>query len=193
MSYHTVADIFAANDEVRSRLVARVENLSEAQQEFRPGADAWSAAEIIEHLALIERRLTGLFNAMLKKIEGAGAEAQPRPMRPFSLDEFAEQARQKLDAPEGVRPRGGVRLADSLAQLRASRAALNALRPRVEAVDGASAIYPHPIFGPLNLYQWFAFIGVHEARHLRQIERLLEQMKSVPPTSIAECGFRIAD
>ena len=175
MSYHTVADIFAANDEVRGRLLARVESLDEARQNFRPGADAWSAAEIIEHLALIERRLTGLFNAMLKKIEGAGAEAQPRPMRPFSLDEFAAQARQKLNAPDETRPRGGGNLAAALAQLRASRAALNALQPRFKAVDGASATYPHPAFGPLNLYQWLAFVGAHEARHLAQIERVLAQ------------------
>jgi len=60
--------------------------------------------------------------------------------------------------------------------MRESRAALNALRPRVEAVDGASATYPHPAFGPLNLYQWLAFVGAHEARHLRQLERVLDSM-----------------
>jgi hypothetical protein len=178
MIYNTVADIFAANDEVRARLVERAESLSEAQQNFRPNEDAWTPAEIVEHLALIERRLTGLFKVMLKKIESEAGDMPPRPMRPFSLGEFAEQARQKLNAPEEMRPRG-LSLSDALAQLRESRAAVNALRPRVEAVDGASATYPHPAFGPLNLYQWLAFVGAHEARHLRQIEGLLEQMKSV--------------
>lgn len=174
MTYNTVADIFAANDEIRGRLVARAEGLDEAQQSFRAAEGAWSPAEIVEHLALIERRLTGLFQVMLKKLESEGAGTPP-PMRPFSLDEFAAQARQKFNAPDEARPRGA-RITDSLAQMRESRAALNALRPRVEAVDGASATYPHPAFGPLNLYQWLAFVGAHEARHLRQLERVLDSM-----------------
>jgi hypothetical protein len=180
MIFNSVADIYAANDDVRGRLVARVEGLDEAQQSFRPADDAWSAAEIVEHLALIEGRITNLFNVMLKKIESAAEPgAQPRPMQPFSLDEFAAQARQQFNAPDEVCPRGG-NLADALAQLRASRAALSALQPRFEAVDGASATYPHPAFGPLNLYQWLAFIGAHEARHLAQLERGLAQ---TPATS----------
>ncbi|HYY42055.1 MAG TPA: DinB family protein [Pyrinomonadaceae bacterium] len=178
MIYQNVADIFAANDAIRSRLSARAAELNEAQQNFRPTADAWSPAEIVEHLALIEGRLTKLFSMMLHKLESAATEAgaTARPMQPFSLDEFAGQARQRFNAPEEVRPSGGVKLADALAQLQASRAALNALRPRVEAVDGATATYQHPAFGALNLYQWLAFIGAHEERHLRQLERLLAQM-----------------
>ncbi|HEX8181115.1 MAG TPA: DinB family protein [Pyrinomonadaceae bacterium] len=181
MIYQNVADIFAANDAIRSRLSARAAELNEAQQNFRPTADAWSPAEIVEHLALIEGRLTKLFSMMLHKLESAAAAeggTTPRPMEPFSLDEFAAQAQQKFNAPEEVRPSGGVKLADALAQLQASRAALNALRPRVEAVDGAAAAYQHPAFGALNLYQWLAFIGAHEQRHLRQLERLLAQMDS---------------
>jgi hypothetical protein len=72
-----------------------------------------------------------------------------------------------------VRPRGGVAVADSLARLRESRAAFEALRPRIERADLSAATYPHPSFGPLNLYQWLAFVGIHEERHLNQIERLL--------------------
>jgi DNA repair protein RecO (recombination protein O) len=61
------------------------------------------------------------------------------------------------------------------AALREGRAALTALRPRVETVGvgAASARYPHPAFGPLNLYEWLAFVALHEERHRRQIERVL--------------------
>jgi hypothetical protein len=190
MIYNSVADILAANDEVRSRVVERAENLSAAQQSFRPGTSAWSPAEIVEHLSIIERNLVRVIGLMVKKTESEMAETgvPPRPMQPFSLDEFAAQARgQKFVAPEEVRPRGAS-VNDSLAQLRESRATLNALRPRLEAVDGTSATYPHPVFGPLNLYQWVAFIGVHEARHLRQLERVLASMNgaSAPETQAAD-------
>ena len=179
MLYSSVADIYRANEEVRARLVARVESLDEEAQNYRADAAAWTVAEILEHLAVLERRLAQLATMMVGKVEGvaaaggAAAGASPH-FKPFSLDEQAEQVRErKLVAPDEVRPRGGVALSDSLARLKESRTALEALRPRIERADLSAATYPHPAFGPLNLYQWLAFIGLHEERHLNQIERLL--------------------
>jgi hypothetical protein len=73
-----------------------------------------------------------------------------------------------------VKPRGQAALADSLAALRMTRTAIESLRPRLEAVDLTIAAYPHPYWGDLNLAQWLAFIGLHEARHLAQVKRLTE-------------------
>ncbi len=178
MIYNSIADIYAANDDVRRRLVERAEGLSETQLGYRAQEGAWSAAEIVEHLSIIERSLTRVIQMLLHKAESAGVEAGTSPpMQPFSLDEFAEQARtQKFVAPEEVRPRGDAALPDVLVKLSESRAALRALQPRLETTDGTLAQYPHPIFGPLNLYQWLAFIGLHEARHLRQLESVLAGM-----------------
>ncbi|HEX8069238.1 MAG TPA: DinB family protein [Pyrinomonadaceae bacterium] len=174
MIFNTVADIYAENDAVRGRLVARAEGLSEAQERWRAEAAAWTPAEIVEHLAIIEGNMVRLVTKLLGKAESAAGGTPAPPMPAFSLDEQAARARaQKFVAPEEIRPRGDVPLADSLAGLRASRAALHDLRPRVETADGTRAHYPHPFFGPLDLYQWLAFIGVHEQRHLDQLERLL--------------------
>ncbi len=179
MIYNSIADIYAANDDIRRRLVERVEGLRAAQLGYRAQAGAWSAGEIVEHLAIIEGKLGRAIQMMLHKAESAGAESggPPPPMQPFSLDEFAAQARaQKFVAPEELRPQGDAKLADVLVKLSESRAALRALQPRLETIDGTRAQYPHPIFGPLNLYQWLAFIGLHEARHLRQLEGVLAGM-----------------
>lgn len=35
----------------------------------------------------------------------------------------------------------------------------------------------HPLLGELDLYQWLIFVGQHEGRHKKQIERTL---KSIP-------------
>ena len=185
MHYASVEDIYRANEEVRARLVARVGSLDEEAQNFRADESAWTVAEIVEHLATLERRLSQLAAMMVGKVEsvaasagGTGAGDAPH-FKPFSLEEQVARAReQKFVAPEEVRPRGGVPVADSLARLRESRAAFEALRPRVERADLSAATYPHPAFGPLNFYQWLAFIGVHEQRHLNQIERLLEKRAS---------------
>jgi hypothetical protein len=196
--YQSIADIYAANDSVRRELIARVENLSEAQQTFRPAEGAWSIAEIIDHLSITEQNMVQLIGMLLKKSESAAAAkinagdsgnggaavagdggdaraSAPAPtFQPFSLDHFLEQVREvKLTAPERVRPGGNVTLADALTNLRRTRAALDAMRPRLETADLGAATYPHPAFGEFNSAQWLAFIGHHESRHLRQIENLM--------------------
>ena len=176
MNYTSVPQIFEVIDETRARLYRRVEGLSDEQVTARPRPDAWTAAEIIEHLSLIEDRLVKMMSMMLTKAEGAGARTSDAPveMKAFSLDEFVERARsEKYDAPEAVRPSGTVTLSDSLAKLRRSRETLHDLRPRIEATDLSKVTYPHPAFGPLNFYGWLAFIGIHEERHLKQAENLL--------------------
>jgi hypothetical protein len=191
--YQSIADIYAANDTVRRQLHARLENLSEAQQTFRPAADAWSIAEIIDHLSITEQDLTRLIGMLLKKSEGAPAAAEVNAgdghgdasgdaptaatapgFQPFSLDDFFEQVRDvKLTAPERVRPNAQVTLAEALAKLQGTRDAVEAMRPRIEAANLNAATYPHPAFGELNAAQWLAFIGQHESRHLRQIDNLM--------------------
>ncbi len=176
MAFNSVAEIYDSIDETRARLYQRAEALSEEQSAFQPTPDVWSAANIIEHLSLIEDMMIKLFNTLLQKSEASGgARDETQAFAPVSLDEFAEQARrEKFTAPETVRPGGQVSLAGSLAHLRASREQLRALLPRIEKIDGAKLQYPHPAFGPLNLYQWLAFIGAHEERHLRQLDKLLQ-------------------
>jgi hypothetical protein len=36
--------------------------------------------------------------------------------------------------------------------------------------------FPHPVLGPTNGYQWFLFIGSHEARHADQIRETARQL-----------------
>jgi hypothetical protein len=193
--YQSIADIYAANDTVRRELSARLENLSEAQQTFRPTAGAWSIAEIIDHLSITEQNMVQLIGMLITKSEGAataGAEAgdgkdgggdvggsgdaptAAPAFQPFSLDNYLEQVREvKLTAPERVRPGGKLTLAEALANLQRTRDAIEAMRPRIEAANLNAATYPHPAFGEFNAAQWLAFIGHHESRHLRQIENLM--------------------
>jgi hypothetical protein len=193
LNYESIADIYAANEAVRRKLYARVENLSAAQQTFRPTDDAWSIAEIMEHLSIIEGSMVKLIGTLLAKTEGTAAAASasaqdadnaaspaaavgsPRPFQPFSMEALADAVKdKKLEAPERVRPSGQVALADSLAALRDTRNTIESFRPRLEAADLSVAAYPHPYWGDLNLAQWLAFIGLHEGRHLAQIKRLME-------------------
>ena len=133
-------------------------------------------AELVEHLSITERRLARMLGMLIGKLEAEAAREEGSAFAPVTVAEYVERAgREKYTAPEEIRPKGAP-LADSLASLADSRAAVHALRPRVERVDGTLARFPHPAWGPLDLYQWLAFLGLHEQRHLAQIEALKEMM-----------------
>lgn len=176
MTFNSLSEIFTMIDETRARLLARVGSLSAEQEALRQSDDTWSVAQIVEHLSILEKRLVTLTNVMLMKAGTAGAKAASEDGRiePVSMDKIIERAsREKYQAPETVVPGGDVPVAVSLAAMRESREALHSLRPRLEAFDLSGMQYPHPAFGPLNLYEWLVMIGLHEGRHLQQIEAVL--------------------
>lgn len=176
--YNSVAEIYAEIDDTRARLVGAVEELTDEQLGFRPSPEKWTVAEIVEHLSITERRLARMLGTLVGKLEAEPAREEGSPFAPVSVAEHVERAsREKYTAPEEIRPKG-TPLPDSLARLRDSRAAIRDLRARVECVDGTRAQFPHPAWGPLDLYQWLAFLGLHEQRHLSQIEALKETMNA---------------
>jgi hypothetical protein len=82
-----------------------------------------------------------------------------------------------LKTPEGAKPNPDVDIAEALHGLATSR---EALRSAVAAADGvplAEIKHTHAVVGELDLYQWLIFVGHHEVRHRKQIERTL---KSIP-------------
>jgi hypothetical protein len=187
MVYESVTQLFELIDKTRNRVYERVAGLTDEQVFFRRSPNSWSIAELVEHMGLSERRLVKTFTKLIAQREEDGKVAGTAGgFKPFSLDQLvARAAVEKFEAPEGVRPRG-VHPAETLAEMRSSRQALEALRPRFESLDLNDATHPHPAFGPLNVYQWIAFIGLHERRHLEQIESIILS----PGFPSNNCGIR---
>lgn len=174
MEFNSIKEIFASIDQIRLKLVGAVSHLSDEAACFQPAPDKWSAALLIEHLAKTEEMLLGLTQKLLEKAEAENIASDGTITPPVSFAEIGQRAAgAKFEAPEAIRPVGAATLAESLAKLEESRRSLAALRPRLEAVDLSKVQFPHPAFGRMNLYYWLAFIGLHEARHLRQISDVL--------------------
>jgi len=84
--------------------------------------------------------------------------------------------RRRITAGDRVLPKGEMDAATALATLDTTRARL---RDLVVAHDGLSlgaVSHPHPAFGMMDGYQWFTFIGTHEARHAAQIREIGETL-----------------
>jgi len=172
MIYHSIADIFAANEQAQGKFLAAVSNLSDAQENFRPADGQWTIAEIAEHVGIVNDGFLRLAHKLLKEAEAAGnPPVADLNLGHTALDENGEQP-PPFRAPDRVHPQGGVRIADSLAKMRAALDGLAEIRSRLEAVGLSETSFPHPLFGPLNAYQWMILLGEHEDRHRGQIERL---------------------
>ncbi len=178
MIYNNVTEIFDVIDKTRNELDEKVSALTVDAQMFRLDETSWSVAQIVEHLAKVESGVVPLVHKLLKEAETGGAPSDGTLNPPISMVENAAKvADKKLAAPERIRPEGNTPLEDSLAKLEESRRAIRNLQPRIEAVDARNTAFPHRFFGNLNLYEWLAFIGLHEKRHLRQIENVLNEIK----------------
>ena len=179
MIYNSVAEIFEAIDKTRNELKQRVSSLTEEQKNSRSGENGWSVSEIVEHLATVESGVVRIAAKLLAKAEADGVKSDGTLNPPVS---FVEQTKsienRKLQAPERIHPQGAQSLSESLAKLDENRRALSEMRSRIEAVDSTATAFPHPFFGNLNLYEWLAMVGMHEARHLQQIEVILQANES---------------
>jgi hypothetical protein len=136
-----------------------------------PSPDSWSVAQVVEHLAVVERRVTALFRRTIAdgRIAAVGQETETSSqLEALNPNQFADRT-QKLVGPAAVSPTGTVDVDTAWAALQSAR---NDFRAAVADADGLALgqlTAPHPFFGALSLYQWIGFIGGHDARHARQI------------------------
>jgi hypothetical protein len=174
MTYHSVEEIFAAKEAVLRRLELLVSTLADPLLHLQPSSGAWSIEEIIEHVAIVESGLVQLLESLLKKAEMSSGNNPAAFSFKVDLDSAVERSRTvKFVTRDKFKPTGNVPVSESLGKLRDIQTQLLKLRPRLEVVDPARASFPHWTFGSLNLGQWLAFVGLHEERHLAQIEETL--------------------
>lgn len=159
----------------REELLRSVDGVSPHRLAGRVSEETWSAAEILEHLRLVELSVAKVITVRAEeaRMRGVGQESSETSVL-GTIDHFgiAEGATPMI-VPSIVRPEKNPDAGAALAGLATSRAALRA------AVDSANGLalgevkQVHRALGDLDLYQWIVFLGQHEARHTRQIERTL--------------------
>lgn len=175
-----VTDLLART---RDEVLAAWQALPPDTRERRPAPDRWTAAEVLEHLRMVEAGSAALLARRLQRAQEAGLG--PETDHGSRLDAFAARDDvvdgPPLDVPEVSRPAAGVRAADAEAGLRASRAALDAVIARANGLALGEVKARHLRFGEIDFYQWLLFIAAHERRHLRQLAELRAALAGSPP------------
>jgi hypothetical protein len=166
--------LFAGLEVQRAALVEAVDAVPPALRGERPVPDRWSVAEILDHLAITERRVARILTTKIAEARMAGLapEEDPSPIPASTRLAMILGRQQRVSAPDVFVPRRGVTIDDAWAELRRTREALRLAALTGDGLALGTLTHPHPFAGPFNLYQWIAFVGVHEGRHAAQIREI---------------------
>lgn len=177
MNNESIDSIYAENRSIRERFVQTINSIKDDELHAAPVGEKWPIAHLVEHVAIVEEGISKICSKLLREAEAAGASAKSESQLSENFLSLASDTTGKLEAPERVRPSGEKSVAESLGRMEGNRKKLEDLRPMFETWDSESFKFPHPHFGDMSAIEWLSLIGGHEERHLRQIERLLVQIR----------------
>ncbi|HVG11852.1 MAG TPA: DinB family protein [Flavisolibacter sp.] len=163
-------------EQLATELNASTSELIESLSRFTPeaatqkvSAEEWSAAEVGEHLLILET----IANRVLR---GDTIESNRPPDEKMALIERAMlDLDTKRKAPDAVLPsaRHG-NLSEIIAGLQKQRRLLIEI---IETADlnRACIAFKHPGLGTLTMMEWIRFTSLHSRRHVTQLERIFQR------------------
>lgn len=156
-------------DQERANLVSQFERVPVSRRADPPSENVWSAVEIAEHVARVEKGVARLLVTLATVPLTATPEELADAQMTAGKIAAVRTRDAKLTAPERTHPTGALAPAMVMEQLTASHAGLRAaFTAATDAVlDGT--VYPHPFIGPLTLRAWVALVAHHDARHAQQM------------------------
>lgn len=150
---------------------ATVNNLSEAQLNFRQSADKWSIAECIEHITLAELEFPKILEREMLK------PANPELRSKINIQDDAIQSKMvsrkwKAKSPEIFKPSN--KFANTKEAITAFQNQRNNTIAYVETTkdDLRNRYWKHPLTGTIDLYQTLLLMSAHLERHVAQMEEI---------------------
>jgi len=153
----------------QKEFLSLVDGLSEAQWNYKPGADRWSVGETAEHIVLAEGGLFSGVERALAAPPNPDWEAKTRGKTEF-LEKVMVDRSHKAQSPEPILPRGKLTQEEVIQRYKIARAKTLKFAEETEVpLKEHTAEHPFPVFGTLSAYQWLIYIPLHNMRHDQQI------------------------
>lgn len=162
----------------RQVVVDAVDGVTEHQARWKPAPERWSIFECVEHLAISDDALVRLVQRSLQTPARVETDEERR-QREKKIRE-TPAPRGVNHAPDRLKPEG------RFPSLREALAAFLAARERTLEYARSTQenlrhhFTPHPVFGPLDGYQWLTGNARHAETHAGHI-REIRAMEQFPP------------
>src|SRR5690348_9557996 len=166
-----ISELLAYVDRQMAILKDAYESVPPDQRNARTNPRRWSPAEVVHHVAMVERRLAQRLASMVEQARAFPPETQTTSALSTRatanvLDRTARFVTSEATEPRDTDP---TRVWDEL--MDAHREVVSV----IQSGDGlalGSVAAAHPRLGEFNGYEWIAFIGSHAARHADQIREM---------------------
>ena len=178
MRFETVDDIFSGHERTRIALLQTLADVSADEAAVIVSDEKWSINHITEHLAMVDVGIARICRRLVSDAKRAGKfSSGPLAVSPrfWQLTESINEA--KVEAPEQVQPTGKMGVAEAIEMLQNNRPAFEAIRDDLQVLDLSEPKFPHPYFGDITATEWLIVCVGHEARHTRQIHRILKRIR----------------
>ena len=152
----------------QSKLLRAADTVPAGSWKTPPRPGAWSAAEVIAHVMIIERTVVGAADRIFTKTPKQ-TPLLKRLRLPFAL---AEVRVVRMKTPIPIDPELLREKEIMFAELREVRGRTLALIEETRGRDLSVYRWRHPFLGSLNAYEWFSFLASHQIRHEKQMREI---------------------
>ena len=169
-----IAELNEYLDQQRAALTAAVAQIASARCHESPGAGRWSVVEVLEHVAIVERRIGQNLAGWITeaRAQGLPKEADPSPILPtINTDRIVDRSRRVVTS-KASEPTGKVSLEEAMRSVNDARSAFKQAMTDGDGYALTQVVRPHPALGPMHGYEWIAFVGGHMMRHALQIREI---------------------
>jgi hypothetical protein len=159
-------------EQTQNGVVGAIKHLSEPQWKFKPAADRWSIAEIMEHIVHVQELVLGPIRGQLAAAPTAAAHPDHARIDEIVIGYFPNRLN-KFPSPQ--EPAGGLAPQEALRRLSTNHARLN------EYLETTPDLRHHTVearplravskgaFDSMDGYQWILAAAAHTERHTKQI------------------------
>jgi len=162
-------ELVALLEDTRLEVLQKTAGLTDEQWTFKPAADRWSAADIVEHLMLVEQANLGAIHQAGK---GNDQWAEKTTGKDAMLDKMLPDRSEKFQAPDSMQPTGAHSRAELIEGFLTERAKTVAMAADQKTPWKSRIVEGLPV-GPLGAQQVMRLLARHTERHLKQLNEVL--------------------
>ena len=159
-------------DSVHQSLAKTTNSIAPQLCSISPGENEWSVAEVLEHLVLVEERVTiELEKSLQRPPTKVGLLKKLIPMRLISLRFL------KVKAPRAVCPTATRPVNELMAQYDQARTRLKQLCTESGSQRLKQVTFKHPFLGDIDGVATMSMVACHEERHHKQIKEIVRKLE----------------
>ena len=160
-------------NETQQVYLDRLDQMSDAQWNWRPAPFRWTVGEVAEHILLTETRLFAVVERAIATPANPNWQAKTT-----GKDTFIERALPnrgvRAQAPLEIRPTGKLSRDEVVRRYKELRVRVLEFAQTTDAPLKAHTIeHPFPVFNTLNAYDWLIYIPLHTERHNKQMAEVM--------------------